>query len=157
MRNLMLTMVLGGLWHGAAWNFVLWGTLHGVWLAIGRAWPRVFDRIPVLGPIAARIVTFHLVCFAWVFFRAAGDLALAGDVLARLGDFDAALPALEPAVVTALVLGAGTHLVPRAVERAAAEAWTAAPSWLIGVWLSVAIGLLAWASVTGVPFIYFQF
>lgn len=70
--NLMLTMLLGGLWHGASWTFLVWGGLHGLWLALERA-------AGVKGPSRAtgwrlwaqRIWTFHLVCLAWVLFRAA--------------------------------------------------------------------------------------
>jgi alginate O-acetyltransferase complex protein AlgI len=79
-RNLMLTMLLGGLWHGANWTFVIWGGIHGGGLAIGRFFQRLFqreegadDRISSLFSAPAwlmRIAIFHLVCFAWIFFRA---------------------------------------------------------------------------------------
>jgi D-alanyl-lipoteichoic acid acyltransferase DltB (MBOAT superfamily) len=85
-RNLLLTMVLGGLWHGANWTFVVWGAIHGVGLAIERgvtgllAGARRTARVVVaepttdapfaLRPWMARIVVFHLVCLAWIFFRA---------------------------------------------------------------------------------------
>ncbi|HRG96852.1 MAG TPA: MBOAT family O-acyltransferase [Polyangiaceae bacterium] len=86
-RNLMLTMVLGGLWHGASWNFVIWGALHGGALAVNRAWQRAREaRLAKLGvgreTLAARdgaplwrqglavLATFHFVCLAWIFFRA---------------------------------------------------------------------------------------
>lgn len=69
LRNLVLTMLLGGLWHGASWNFVVWGALHGLYL--------IGERLLGLGAPDARwkkairwVVTFHLVCLAWIFFRA---------------------------------------------------------------------------------------
>jgi alginate O-acetyltransferase complex protein AlgI len=65
--NLFITMLLGGLWHGASWTFVLWGGLHGVYLAINHLWPRAGLRLP--GPIAW-VVTFGAVIIGWVFFRA---------------------------------------------------------------------------------------
>jgi D-alanyl-lipoteichoic acid acyltransferase DltB (MBOAT superfamily) len=68
--NLMLTMLIGGLWHGASWTFVVWGGLHGTYLIGERVIRRV---VPWTGPIARTvgvIVTFVLVCIAWVFFRA---------------------------------------------------------------------------------------
>ena len=72
-RNLMLTMLIGGLWHGAAWTFVVWGGLHGAALA-GERWWR--DRrggaerpATTRSRWIARILTFHFVCFAWIFFR----------------------------------------------------------------------------------------
>lgn len=75
--NLMLTMVLGGLWHGASWAFVAWGGLHGLYLALGRAFGHRWDAVVEwmrrarLGWLAAAIgmfVTFHLVTFTWIFF-----------------------------------------------------------------------------------------
>ncbi len=69
--NLMITMLLGGLWHGANWTFVIWGGLHGVFLVINHAWRHVAVRllIPPIPPFAARLLTFLSVCLAWVFFR----------------------------------------------------------------------------------------
>ncbi len=70
-RNLMLTMLLGGLWHGASWNFVIWGALHGAALIVHRAWQRLAG--PGLGRAAAFLgvpLTFFWVCMAWVPFRA---------------------------------------------------------------------------------------
>lgn len=69
--SLMLTMLLGGLWHGAAWTFVAWGGLHGVYLAAERALGLKTDRVLTgAGLWARRILTFHLVCISWVLFRA---------------------------------------------------------------------------------------
>jgi alginate O-acetyltransferase complex protein AlgI len=72
--NLMITMVLGGLWHGAAWTFVAWGALHGLYLCINHAWsnygPAIAPRFVPLANAAAFILTFVAVVVAWVFFRA---------------------------------------------------------------------------------------
>jgi D-alanyl-lipoteichoic acid acyltransferase DltB (MBOAT superfamily) len=74
--NLMITMVLGGLWHGAAWTFVMWGTLHGAYLGVNHAWQGVRRRLGWTGPsrwwghMAAVTVTFLAVVVGWVFFRA---------------------------------------------------------------------------------------
>lgn len=67
--NLATVMVLGGLWHGASWNFVIWGAIHGAMLAFERAWGKdsVYRRLPA--PLKTAL-TFIVVCFAWVFFRA---------------------------------------------------------------------------------------
>jgi D-alanyl-lipoteichoic acid acyltransferase DltB (MBOAT superfamily) len=87
-RNLMLTMLLGGLWHGAAWNFVVWGGIHGTGLAIERYLDGrrdLYGHAPradtVWRRVVGRVVTFHIVCLAWVFFRADGF----GSALAVLG------------------------------------------------------------------------
>ena len=87
-RNLMVTMLLGGLWHGAAWTFVVWGGIHGLWLGLHRAclsWRR-----PAAGPVSLwlklvkGLVTFHLVCLTWLAFRA-DSLRGALAMLGRLG------------------------------------------------------------------------
>ncbi len=96
-RNLMLTMLLGGLWHGANWTFVVWGGIHGAGLAVERFASRMMGRdvraqvaepVPpsllALRPWLARIVIFHLVCLAWIFFRAESVRAAVG-MLAGLG------------------------------------------------------------------------
>ena len=71
-RNLMITMLLGGLWHGANWKFVFWGALHGIGLAFHKAVKKTLDKIPDILPkkAVAWFITFHFVVFLWVFFRA---------------------------------------------------------------------------------------
>jgi D-alanyl-lipoteichoic acid acyltransferase DltB (MBOAT superfamily) len=76
-RNLMLTMLLGGLWHGADWKFVIWGALHGFYLVlqrlIGKRWDRLRKalRIPnAINNVVLIAVVFSLTCLAWIFFRA---------------------------------------------------------------------------------------
>jgi alginate O-acetyltransferase complex protein AlgI len=71
--NLFLTMLLGGLWHGAGWTFVLWGSLHGIYLIINhgfRALAGTREKTSIFSLIPARILTFIAVVVAWVFFRA---------------------------------------------------------------------------------------
>ena len=85
--NLMITMVLGGLWHGAGWTFVMWGTLHGLYLVINHLWRALRqwvghaeERETIFGRGAARLITFLAVVVGWVFFRAANF----GDAVAIL-------------------------------------------------------------------------
>lgn len=73
--NLMIVMVLGGLWHGAGWTFVLWGALHGAYLVVNHAWTALREALGLrrggrLAHIAAVAITFVAVLFAWTFFRA---------------------------------------------------------------------------------------
>ncbi len=71
--NLLITMLLGGLWHGASWTFVLWGLLHGVALAVHKAWNTAYPARPVrpaYARVASWLVTYSFVCFAFLFFRA---------------------------------------------------------------------------------------
>src|SRR5258708_39768840 len=85
----MITMVLGGLWHGAAWTFVIWGALHGTYLCINHAWnnfgPTVSPRFAPLANTAAFILTFLSVVVAWVFFRA-DSMSTAINALSKMAD-----------------------------------------------------------------------
>jgi D-alanyl-lipoteichoic acid acyltransferase DltB (MBOAT superfamily) len=71
--NLMVTMLLGGLWHGAGWTYVVWGGLHGLYLCVNQMWRERFGGTPatVAGMLASWTLTFLAVVVAWVFFRAA--------------------------------------------------------------------------------------
>ena len=155
----LATMVLGGLWHGAAWTFVIWGALHGVGLIAERALGQAHvDTTAMSGVEVAlrRIVTFHLVCLGWVFFRAAsvGD---AVEILGRLAS-PGAVSILTPAALILIAIGIGVQYVPR---RAATRLELAADR-LGPVALGVVggLGLLvvdALGPVGIAPFIYFQF
>ena len=75
--NLLITMVLGGIWHGASWTFVIWGTLHGLFLMLSKATLPIRDQMVCRFGISKKAIhllrvflTFHIVCFAWIFFRA---------------------------------------------------------------------------------------
>ncbi|MHB8268733.1 MBOAT family O-acyltransferase [Bradyrhizobium sp.] len=87
--NLMITMLLGGLWHGAAWTFVVWGALHGAYLCVNHAWsnygPAVAPRFARPANAAAFVLTFVSVVVAWVFFRA-DSISSATFVLSRMAD-----------------------------------------------------------------------
>ena len=73
-KNLMITMLLGGLWHGASWNFIIWGFLNGLYLGIERITKRKNKLISTEKSIFKKVVftfiTFNLICFTWIFFRA---------------------------------------------------------------------------------------
>jgi alginate O-acetyltransferase complex protein AlgI len=154
-RNLMITMVLGGLWHGAAWTFVLWGTFHGACLTAEHALRgRVRLRLPAWLTWA---VTFHLVVLAWVLFRSQ-DLATAGDVFGRLVTPGPATLWSVPVAAAVLVVIGLQLLPPRPLDglRARVQAWHPAA---LGAGLAVLIAFVA-ATVPsqGVPpFIYFRF
>jgi alginate O-acetyltransferase complex protein AlgI len=153
--NLLLTMVLGGLWHGAAWTFVLWGAYHGVWLVLHRL---VADlrrgAAPRTPAWLRRAVTFHLVLLGWVVFRA-GSLATAG---ALLGGLFAARPLTGPlpvGVLAVLLLGFATHAMAARVELPVL--WRRAPRLLQGAVYGVVVVLLGLFGAQSQGFIYFQF
>jgi D-alanyl-lipoteichoic acid acyltransferase DltB (MBOAT superfamily) len=152
-RNLMITMLLGGLWHGAAWTFVLWGGLHGAGQVVERALQgRV--RLPTW---LKWVLTFHVVVLGWILFRSP-DLGIAGQVIGQLADVGPATLWTAP-VVLAVVAVVGLQLLPsRPINgvRLRIEALRPAP---LGVALAVVVIVVA-ATVPsqGVPpFIYFQF
>jgi len=157
--NLVITMLLGGLWHGASWTFVVWGGLHGLYLVGERVARRAWGRAPfwstAVGHALLGLVTFLLVCVAWVFFRAASfgqafrivaAMAGAGAGAARLDD----LPCLIP---VGLLLLAQWLLRDTTLERVV----TRAPIALRVAALSAMIFSLALFPGTDRAFIYFQF
>lgn len=99
--NLLVTMILGGLWHGAGWTFVLWGALHGTYLVIHRAWSRIAagwsPRQGRLWPWLARGLTLYAVVVGWVLFRAE-DLTSAVRLLAIMHHFPGGVTDQYPAV-----------------------------------------------------------
>jgi D-alanyl-lipoteichoic acid acyltransferase DltB (MBOAT superfamily) len=160
-RNLLLTMVLGGLWHGASYNFVIWGALHGGALAANRAWQRR-STAPHKEQRGARrvlaiLVTFHFVCFAWIFFRAP-TLAHATLMLARLGKLTFAAPNLAPRIVGILALGFLTHFMPRGWFERVQSLFVRSPALVQGVTLATCAYVAHFASgAKAEPFIYGQF
>ncbi|MBO9713297.1 MBOAT family protein [Sphingomonas sp.] len=158
-RNLFLTMLLGGLWHGAAWTFVIWGGLHGAALAVERAWARgAWTQRLVLPRWAAIVLTFHVVVLGWIFFRAASF----GDALAYLGGIvvpaSDGLTTVTPLVLALIVLGLAMHALPRDAMRAAAERIRLLPVPLVAAGLAVLMLVVDAMRYEGVaPFIYFRF
>ncbi len=158
--NLAVVMLLGGLWHGASWNFVLWGAIHGALLAAERAGgrERVWRRLPAALRTAG---TFLLVTLAWVPFRAA-------DFPATL-DYYARLIGLAPTTSSAALLGGliGTPYLVGSLSVAALVVWVGRPTWtwtreLTPLRAATALSLLglsvaALATQKFNPFIYFIF
>ena len=108
-RNLLITMVLGGLWHGAAWGFVLWGCFHGLWLAIHRILcvDNSYIKIPKWLSI---FITFHLVCFGWICFRAPSWDVLT-SVITQFANFSIPVYAIPLDVLVCLGLAFLSHLL----------------------------------------------
>jgi D-alanyl-lipoteichoic acid acyltransferase DltB (MBOAT superfamily) len=152
--NLMITMLLGGLWHGAAWGFVLWGGLHGAALVVEHAWRGRGPRLPT---VLAWGATFLFVCLAWIPFRAP-DLTTAWAFAERLvtpGPSTLLTPGVAVAVLGILAL----QLLPAKPLDAIRERLQALDPLALGFGLAVTVALVA-ASVPGnavPPFIYFRF
>ena len=154
-RNLMITMVLGGLWHGAAWGFVLWGTLHGTALVVEHA---LRDR-GVRRPPAwlAWLIVFNVVVFGWILFRAE-SLELAATFIGQL--FDPGPATLwAPVTVAAIAIVIGFQLLPPDPLERLRIRLAGLPAPALGTGLAVVVALVgATVPSQGVPpFIYFQF
>ncbi len=130
--NLMITMLLGGLWHGASWTFVAWGGLQGLFLITHRLWagiesPRIQHlRQQTWWLWVSRLLMFHAVCIGWVFFRSS-TFSLAATVFSRLGSRGIVTMATWPIVIT-LLLGLFGQYIPRIVRRSAEALMSQLPS-----------------------------
>ena len=171
-RNLMLTMVLGGLWHGASMHYVIWGAYQGIMLILHKEWKTITDRIPSVvsfkqskvGRALAIVLTFHLVCIGWVFFRAE-TVASSLEILRKLFFIDGwqsfgltIVNTTDPALFMVLpfltaLLFAGQLFALAQTKRG----WTL-PRPLQAVYMAALIGLVLVFSPDASPkFIYFQF
>jgi D-alanyl-lipoteichoic acid acyltransferase DltB (MBOAT superfamily) len=161
--NLFLTMLLGGLWHGASLTFVLWGALHGAALAVDKLFQKVFKPgdnwfIKVLG----WVITFHFVCFCWIFFRA-GTFEIATQVIQQIThnlrpDLLPQVVASFRAVFALVALGYLLHFIPDGFTFQLEGAMgrrsvvTQAVVVTVVIWLVIQV-----KSAEIQPFIYFQF
>ncbi len=167
--NLLLTMLLGGLWHGAAVRFILWGALHGAALALHKAWMSIFPRAKAEGSqmgIASRVVgvifTFNLVCLGWLLFRAE-DMNAVSVMLNQITDnFNAqiipqVLTGYAPAFAL-MAFGFIFHFMPSIFNSWAKERFNSTPLWGQMLLAVLVIWIVMQASSSEIqPFIYFQF
>ena len=152
--NVVVTMLLGGLWHGASWTFVVWGGLHGLALAVNHLWAATGIRMP---RVAAWGLTSVFVVLAWVLFRAPDFAAAASILTSMAGARAGAWPVLTNESAAALILGAviavaGPTSHRFALSLAQPAPWMAVPAGLVLSWLLLLIG----GRLPNV-FIYFQF
>jgi alginate O-acetyltransferase complex protein AlgI len=163
MVNLIIVMFLGGLWHGAAWTFVVWGLLHGSYLAIERLLRVFFKEAPWANHLGFKLgagtITYVAVLIAWVFFRASDFTSASrllssmfgayphGDVLLSTRDI------LQVAIVTFFLLIAHWLLRDNSIEAAV----TRLPRWVVtGTWAAMACAIILNQGSSN-AFIYFQF
>jgi alginate O-acetyltransferase complex protein AlgI len=162
--NLFLTMFIGGFWHGAAWTFLVWGAIHGAFLGVERFTKErrgADDRPPVLPrPVTAAlqwVLTFHVVCFAWIFFRAQ-TLGDAWDVVAGIATRGGPAPLVSTLLLVVVGVSVASHFAPAAGGRRARMAFTAWPPAAQAIALALALTAIDVLGPDGVPtFIYFQF
>ena len=157
-RNLMLTMLLGGLWHGAAWTFVVWGGIHGGFLVAERRLRRGRPRVETgVNRALARLLTFHVVCLAWIFFRA-DSVATAFSLLGRLVTGGGPASLVTVPVVLAIAAGIGVQYVPAGtVARLTARFAQLRPAFQGGVAAAALVGIGVLGPQGVAPFIYYRF
>lgn len=161
--NLMTTFLLGGLWHGANWRFVVWGALHGIYLSIERilllvvpASFRASRARYILAPLAW-LAVFHGVCLSWFFFRA-DTFQDAWIMMGQLGDWQTPSTLWRPQIMIALIAGFCVQFLD-GDRMAPLAAWVDRRHPLLqGVMASVVLTVILGLGPRGVaPFIYFQF
>ena len=150
-RNLVVTMLVGGLWHGASWTFVLWGGYHGVLLSGTLLLRNRLGRIPRAVKVP---VTFLLVTLGWVLFRSS-DLPMAGRWCASLlgGAFRASGPELPALAGAVLVAGLLAHLGPTSSDLPESPR----PALVLGLAATLVLSVTVVLSGRPSPFLYFQF
>jgi alginate O-acetyltransferase complex protein AlgI len=163
--NLMLTMLLCGLWHGASWNFVFWGGLHGAALALHRAWSKwnpirpLYDRpaLNFLGRIGARLLTLGLVLVGWVFFRAQGWES-AWVYLRRMTTWaNDGTHLISPYILPAIVAVAAAHLITNKDSNWALEVPLRGVLVRVVCYTTLIVLIVTLGATDSAPFIYFQF
>ena len=164
-RNIMITMVLGGLWHGAAWTFVVWGALHGAGQSVGHLRRRFRLRrgLPAVaeGPVRVwvqRFLTFQFVCLGWVFFNSNGiseALTVLGRVLSAWGRPS---PLVTPLLVLVVLGSVASQYVPtqRVAQLQAVFSQQRTPV-QIGLLAFVLLGITTFGPAGVAPFIYYRF
>ena len=168
--NLMTTMLLGGLWHGASLRFIVWGALHGLALAFHKLFTAIFpkrENSPIwlnkIWQVFAVLITFHFVCFGWIFFRAR-SFPLALDVINNIADLR-----WQPQnwwiiiqgyqyVFLLILIGFIWHFTPKKIINQMAAIFYKMPLPVKGGFVGLVFWLVYVMAGTGTqPFIYFQF
>ena len=164
--NLFLTMLLGGLWHGAGFKFVLWGGLHGLGLAVHKYLTSMkfpwFEKKTWWTTVGGVLLTFHFVCFCWIFFRATSmetAWQMIGQIVGHFsprifGDFLWGYST----VLWPMVVGYILHFLPHSLEIKAEQSVTAMPmAGKVALMVAIIVLVIETKSAGIQPFIYFQF
>lgn len=152
-RNMLLTMLIGGLWHGANWTFVVWGAYHGVLLALYRVFAPSWDRLPHL---VRQLSMFFAAMIGWVYFRS-DSVTIANHILATMFVPTAGIDVLRPEVFAiVLAIAAWWGMIgPNVQDLCANFAWRPRHTLLFAAIFGAALALIAGGRNS--PFLYFQF
>jgi D-alanyl-lipoteichoic acid acyltransferase DltB (MBOAT superfamily) len=163
--NLMITMLLGGLWHGASLRFIIWGGLHGIGLVINKLWSALFgdrQKKSWFGRVLAIFITFNFVNFCWIFFRAP-DFDSAILMMKQIaenfspGSFLTIIPAYS-SVILLMIVGYIIHFLPERVKESYRGFFIRIPLFAqLVIVLLIAVMLYHMRTAEVMPFIYFRF
>lgn len=159
--NLFVTMLIGGLWHGAAWTFVVWGALHGAALAVHHGFRTVRGNPPVTkNPIvkfAARLLTAHFVIFAWIFFRAT-SMDNAREVLGRIASLTVSFANISLPLAVVMSIAIVAHFLPKTIAERGIRLYVRAPFYAQAAVLVGLVLAIEYIAITGAaPFLYTKF
>jgi alginate O-acetyltransferase complex protein AlgI len=147
------------LWHGPSWNFVIWGTAHGVGLAAVRLWQSIRGKrkSSVFWHYAAVFATFQFVAFAWIYFRAP-DFQTASAVFGRIGSHTFSAGNISPGLWMVMAVGFVFHYLPKNWYDFSVNLYSRAPFYAQAAALvALALGLQYVAQTGAAPFIYTKF
>ena len=159
--NLVLTMAIGGLWHGPNWTFLIWGALHGIGLAAVhgvQTWRGRVKPSPKFLPHLCRVLlTFHFVVFTWIFFRAS-SLSSALDTLSQIASGTISFANVSPGFLLVLGIGAIAHYIPKRAYDFSLDLFTRAPAIAQAAALAALVVAIRYLAGTGAtPFVYGRF
>jgi alginate O-acetyltransferase complex protein AlgI len=159
--NLVITMAIGGLWHGADWTFLAWGVLHGAGLAVVRFWQMLRHHrrpSPKWAPrLARQLLTFCFVTFAWIFFRS-GSMQSAYDILGQLGAGTVSFANISPEFALILGIAIVAHYLPKRWYDLSVRVYSASPSYVQAAAMVLLVIAIQYLAATGAaPFIYTRF
>lgn len=159
--NLVITMVLGGLWHGASWTFVVWGAWHGIGLAAHRGWNALHGNPKLTLTRGARFLcafaTFHFVLVGWVFFRAS-SLQTAQDIFYQISSLTISFANITPAFGIVFLIAAAAHYVPKRWYDSGLQLYCQFPYYAQAAAIAaVAVAIRYVAGSGSAPFIYSRF
>lgn len=158
-RNLMLTMVLGGLWHGASWNFIIWGFMHGLALILQKElveFSKFSSLLTAISKFIGTLLTFYWVCIAWIFFRAMNFTTAFEAVKAFVFFQSSGINELQIPGITLFAMLAVLHWI--AYKKIWGQWGRSLPTPIFAAAFGVLVAFaIALPPLTSQPFIYFQF
>ena len=158
--NLVITMILGGLWHGTTWPFAIWGLLHGSALAVTRRWQAWRGRGAQTG-LASRAIrifcTYQFVCLTWIFFRSP-TAAVAVGILKRIGSLTFSLQNVSTGVILVSLVAAAGQAVPKNWYEWAVGLFGRTPFYVQAAAMALAVAAVQlWVGRGAAPFVYTRF